>query len=871
MKTFIKRFASIILVVLMLLSAVACKDKDKNNSSSSSGNGDNETEQIYDPETRAFTMSIGAMDGTFNPFFFTAQNDGTVVSMTQVSMLASDANGKPVCGEDRPTVAKDFYYEEKTSGGKKTTEYNFLIKNGMKYSDGDDLNLMDVLFNLYVYLDEAYTGSNTLYSTKIKGLNAYRAQNPQLSDDVTSTTSAQFYAKAATRLDNVVLWCESEWVDDEAQVEKDIETIKKLFKEEIRSDWTTVENSFNGRDLDTYEYRFTEVWEAYYFNEGIISVQTEQLATGATVQKKDENGKYLTDLDKKDDTYRQDMEDAVTEEAINKYLNDGVKNREDAINYVKRDYAISVVEQAYTSTDSGIAQVAQYWATASNALEAFAAEERTKHFDELMGDSEGLAVETISGITTYRTNTFNGKQLDGTYDALKIVIDDVDPKAIWNFAFTVAPMHYYSTQELTAQANADYEAYKQAYANGNSYTLTKFGVKFADDKFFGEEGLQAGDKNALPIGAGAYKASKETGGNGTADTFNKNKFVYYERNEYFTTMGKELTRPIIKSVRFAELGDDKVISALINEEIDYGMPSGNAENSNQIGAHNDYLGYAKYDSNGYGYVGINPKFVPDIEVRQAIMMAMNTAATVSNYYTSEWASVIYRPMSKTSWAYPFGSSEYYSFTRDQATIRELVESAGYKKNASGIYEKDGKQLKLTFTIAGNSKEHPAYYMFTDAEKFLEQCGFDITVSNDIQALKKLATGNLAVWAAAWSSAIDPDMYQVYHKGSKASSVKNWNYPEIIANVGGKWDTEKAIVDELSEVIDNARKTTNLNERKRFYKDALDLVMELAVELPTYQRMDYEVYNKRYIDSSTLTANPSSKQSLIDRIWEINYN
>ncbi|MBR3925059.1 MAG: DUF4340 domain-containing protein, partial [Kiritimatiellae bacterium] len=65
------------------------------------------------------------------------------------------------------------------------------------------------------------------------------------------------------------------------------------------------------------------------------------------------------------------------------------------------------------------------------------------------------------------------------------------------------------------------------------------------------------------------------------------------------------------------------------------------------------------------------------------------------------------------------------------------------------YTKDGKTLTYTFTIAGGTTDHPAYNMFMDAAKTLNSCGFDITVITDVSALTKLATGQLADWAAAW--------------------------------------------------------------------------------------------------------------------------
>ena len=127
----------------------------------------NETGQSYDPETRPFAMSISTPDGVFNPFFSTSAYDSSIVGMTQIGMLSTDSKGNITYGDNEPTVTKDYIVKETEEGGKKYTTYEFLIKNGIKFSDGHDLTIKDVLFNLYVYLDPSYTGSATVYSTDI--------------------------------------------------------------------------------------------------------------------------------------------------------------------------------------------------------------------------------------------------------------------------------------------------------------------------------------------------------------------------------------------------------------------------------------------------------------------------------------------------------------------------------------------------------------------------------------------------------------------------------------------------------------------------------------------------------------------------------
>ena len=864
-----------------------------------------------DMETRAMVLSIDALDGKFNPYFATSAPDVSVTAQTQISMLSADAKGLPICGQNEPTVALDYKEtmmsdngtpndpsdDKVVSDGKKATrtEYEFVIKNGIKFSDGKPLTIKDVLFNLYVYLDPAYMGSSTIYSTKIQGLNAYRAQDPDLSNDSDADTENGFHVQAEARFNRLVEYLDppkGENPERTEQIEKDIKKARELFKEEVRSDWI---NNYSALEGYKEEYRFTEIWEAFYYAEGVFKVVTQtNPINGGQVPVKDENGKYITELDEylPDGTKNPDYKSELAN-VINTAMNDTAKISEyktkyncddaQAKEYIMHDTAIDTVYNSYTNTDIDV-KVLYYWATGDKLYDEFFAEARSDFFEEKKNENEGnLLVPYIEGISTYNTKTFTGgkmgEKLDATgHDVLKIVIDDVDPKAIWNFAFTVSPMHYYGGEYSVQNCNYSVE-------KGNVKDVN-FGVQFGDKEFF-DNVLQDTAKNGLPVGAGAYMACnmKDTG-SVTADNFYTNNWVYYKANPYFETVGTGLNNAHIKYMRYKVISSDKIVSSLVTGEIDYGTPNATPENEKEIGQY-DNLNSKTYMTNGYGYVGINPKFIPDINVRRAIMQAMNTNTPTSNYY-GKLSEVICRPMSITSWAYPkydeagkLSSSgtpvnslpDSVKFTSNAQTLQQFLDSNGIiDTNGDGIREdKFGEKLKYTFTIAGETKDHPAYKMFVDAEQLLEKCGFEISITTDVSALRKLATGGLQVWAAAWSSAIDPDMYQVYHKDSTATSVKNWGYDEIFdASNGDKYATEQTIIEDLSYYIEMGRSTINQDERMSWYEQALNKVMELAVELPTYQRNDMVVYNNTLFDKTTLNQNPSANEGLMDRIWEVKY-
>ena len=855
----VKRWSCLTLAGLTAFSLVGCKKKPE-------GSG----EQIYNPETRPVVFSTSALDGNFNPFFATSAPDVSIAGQTQLSMLTTNAEEKAVCGDEYATVAKAYTEKVNGTGEDKTTTYEFVIKNGIKFSDGVDLTIKDVLFNLYVYLDPMYMGSSTIYSTKIQGLQAYRQQDPEADADSASSAEQADYDSAEVRLQNMV-----DYLDDcgsglpskeelaQTQEGKDVLKVMELYAEAVESDWNTYSTALEGyKD----EYKFTEGWELFYFLMGLVYEQWETVDVDGVIRdqkRTDANGKILTgfDTDKNGvvagQAFIDEMNEAVTDTAIAEYRTKYELANDDAGNalaktYIQRDTAITRVYEANTTSIDGIYMaISRVGSEITNEFVADARQERLENATN--------SVDSISGITTYKTTTFDGKDLGASHDVLKIVIDGEDPRAIWNFAFAVAPMHYYSNAEQIEKAK-----------NGQG-----FGVDFGNKEFF-DTVLKDSKKSALPVGAGTYMATDVNGNdlsvaNNDGTKFFKNNWVYYKRNPYFETVGSGVSNAKIKYMRYMVVSSDQIFNSLVAEDIDIGEPSATPTNIGKLAQADlmQYLGYKDYFTNGYGYVGVNPEYVPNIKVRQAILRSMNVALTI-NYY-GDYASQIYRPMSTTSWAYPDGVTSAYkdsnvdlTFTRNKSDIQALV--AGVPAN----------DLKLTFTIAGETKDHPAYRMFQDAADFLNDCdcGFDITVITDVSALKKLATGQLAVWAAAWSSALDPDLYQVYHKDSNATSVKNWGYDRIIKENDPALAYERNVITGegmLSDVIDWARETTDKGERIELYAQALDMIMSLCVELPTYQRKDLVVYNKKFINEKTLNQTPTHATGVFEKLWELNYN
>ena len=823
----------------------------------------------------AFVIMTENLDGLFNPFFYTSANDGTIVGMTQISMLGADyVNGEVVvaCGDNEAVVVKD--YDIKEDKASDTTTYTFVLKNGIKFSDGQPLTMEDVLFNYYVYLDPVYTGSNTLYSTDIIGLSEYRTQTVgSSSDDSNELISSQAATRAQARLQELINLFNTQKkasATNEVGYNEMVAAIKahsisagyknaisnnpnevsskelladyeyalKLFKEELESDYVGAQESYTEEPYKSHE-EFKDAVFCFMYTEGYVEVKYAEGADGKV--------------------------DRTQIESLKAQYPSTITTKEAAIDYIYNDKI---------ATELDI--ILQYWATGTTLATEFTAKAKEVILHENVSADGSLAVENISGIVSLghtdaagTTISVNGKDYtvasghnaDGTvtneneYDVLQITIDGVDPKAIWNFAITIAPQHYYG----------------EGSSVGVDIANNKFGVEYASFQFMTDI-VQSTRNIKIPMGAGAYKATdNQNSDTPTESSFYTNNVVYFKANENFETVGAGLENAKIGKIRYQIVSSNNAIAALEDGSVHYISPAlttDNYEKLEKLG--NKGVVTLQTDQLGYGYIGINSAKVTDLNLRKAIMCAMNTSLAL-DYYRAGTAEQIYWNMSKVSWAYPGGddaTDNGHDYPQMGAWSEDIARTNIEKyMQLAGVSAGDS-DLKVTFTIAGSSlQDHPTYKVFRDAASLLNDMGWEVEVVCDSQALTKINTGSLAVWAAAWSSALDPDMYQVYHKDSSATSTLAWGY-NYLKNSGSA--EEMNILDDLSDLIDDARATNDKKVRAELYQEAMGLILDLAIELPVYQRDVLYAYNSKVISSDSIDEDVNPYSSPLDRIWEIEF-
>ena len=857
------------------------------------------------------------MSGLFNPYYATSGSDMDVVGMTQIGMLSTDGDGNTVAGANEPCVVETYGIETTGTGTNERTVYTFVLKNGLKFSDGKPLTMNDVMFNIYEYLDPVYTGSSTMYSINIEGLSEYRTQTAQGGSNTSNNSNdelAMNYAKV--RIDQLVLVYKSlvgdkkvasigdesirqainSWTAflplyksailtkaEQAEVAakgsqeelnfyrkklmEDYDFARETFKKELHSDFKAAKESF---DVTTAPYKdHKAIFDAdtsgvfrFFLYEGYIRPTYAKLPN----TNRDDLTKIENFGDYEDYTNMYTTEDA----AVDRIFND--------------------MMYTYNETRNGLDKVVSGWATAGTLRTKYTADALSVILHEKVGtkmafpfirgiDSLGHTqvgeegtdpaevtfVDKTTGETVTRRVAKEHNE-DGTpkntneYDVLQITVKGTDPKAIYNFGFTVAPAHYYGSADGTGN---DVEI---------DITNNKFGVKWADSEFQSKV-IQSQRNVEVPMGAGAFKATDAANSdNPTGAGFWSSNIVYFKANQNFMFTVKA------EKLRLQVVSASNAIDKLANNEVDYITPQLTQTNSARLKSmqKDGYMSTSSWQL-GYGYIGINAGKIPNVNVRKAIMAAMNVAAACE-YYDAGTCIPIDWPMSKVSWAYPKedNGSEDSVLWASKTNGKDYLQWEGTDKAKEKIQKYmalaaqqgvDPTKETIRFTIAGASiTEHPTYKVFQQASEILTELGWKIDVKADSQALTKLATGSLSVWAAAWGSTIDPDMYQVYHKNSTATSVYAWGYREI-KNAPSSYTVEPGLINTLSEKIELARKTDDRAARMALYEEAMGYVLDLAVEMPVYQRKTLYAYNantvKGFVDSGT---NPYS--SPLERIWEL---
>ena len=177
------KLLALVLAACMCFGMLAgCGDK------TASGTASTATEAQGSGETAAaeggtLVATASGFESKFSPFFAANVDDQNVATLTQINLMDVDRVGNPVLlgiqGETRTYNGTDYTYTGTsditvTENEDGTVYYDVTLREDLVFSDGTPMDIDDVIFSMYVYMDPTYDGSATMYSLPIEGLEDYR-------------------------------------------------------------------------------------------------------------------------------------------------------------------------------------------------------------------------------------------------------------------------------------------------------------------------------------------------------------------------------------------------------------------------------------------------------------------------------------------------------------------------------------------------------------------------------------------------------------------------------------------------------------------------------------------------------------------------
>ncbi len=265
---------------------------------------------------------------------------------------------------------------------------------------------------------------------------------------------------------------------------------------------------------------------------------------------------------------------------------------------------------------------------------------------------------------------------------------------------------------------------------------------------------------------------------------------------------------------------------------------------------------------GYTYIGYNMRREPfnDVRVRRALGMAIDVDLIIK-YVLYDQGESMTGPFPKQT---DFYDHEIAPPTYDPEGALKLLAEAGWRKNADGWLEKDGKTL--SFTLITNNGNLVRKDVLTIAQNSWKKIGVDVKTDLLEWAVfisKHVNTGDFDALILGWGMGFDPDLYQIWH--SSQSGPKQLNFvafrneeaDDLIVRIRQEYDHDRQvemchrlhqiIVDEQPYTFLFVRKWTALLDKRIYVARKSDDGETVGYEkIKPTKTGDYQYYFNRWI-------------------------
>ncbi len=318
-----------------------------------------------------------------------------------------------------------------------------------------------------------------------------------------------------------------------------------------------------------------------------------------------------------------------------------------------------------------------------------------------------------------------------------------------------------------------------------------------------------------PIGAGPF----------TFVEWKPGQYTLLERFDGYWANGKEgfdgyTTGPWVEKIRIRVIPEDNTaIAALEAGELTY-MDSVEPSQVDRLKTDfKDRLTAYDWNRLGYGYQTFNNDLFPTNikEVRQALSYGLNREAIIQGVMDNK-AVIPPGFVPPIHWTFD-KSIKGYGY--DPKKAEELIQTAGFRKNAQGVYEKDGQPLKITYV---GTKGSPIIEGIALAsKKDWGAIGVDVELLLvDFNTLldRHMKPGNFNVVFSGLGFSVDPhtSFFSGYHSSNIRLDDKGVNQGSNTA----RYNNPK-----VDELIDKGMTTVDINERLKIYQQAQRLIVDDA--------------------------------------------
>ena len=752
------------------------------------------------PVETPLVVAIQTLSSKFSPYFADTGYDQDVVEMTQVSLMTTDRTGAIIFngieGETLTYNGTEYYYQgiadlsQVYDAATDITTYTAKLREDIKFSDGTPLTADDVIFNYYVYLDPAYTGSTTLSSYDILGLKAYQTQVPE--DSLASVIPAMDALKAAG------------------------------------AGYTVTEaDPFTQEVYDAYQAGIVELWKAD--TQGI----TDYVCANYT------------------DAYAEAILGKTADVVL---ASEGLKNSLGIALWgfgdVSEDFTTlttaageAIAVEEVTNDDYYEAAAAKYGNDFAAYLDA--GESATGTTLDALNASTMSAIAAASGVDMSAgvPNISGIKKLDDY--TVEIKVQGFSAPAIYSIlGIQVAPKHYYGDGTYDYESNnfghpygdlSCVSAKMDAPMGAGAYKFIKYENRVVyyeanENYFLGApvtKNFQFKETNSAEV-CNAVQTGTVDGGsdvNGSKPNF--------EMLRSFNSNG-ELVGDVVTTYSVANLG--------------YGYIGMNADTVNVAGEP-----ASEASKNLRKAIATVMAVYRDVafdsyygDAASVINYPISSTSWAAPQATDEGYKVAFSVDVNGNDIYTADMDAPAKYAAAIEAAKGFFAAAGYTFDDAGMMTAAPEGAKMSYEViipADGIGDHPSFAILTDAKNALATIGFELKINDPADSnilWDSMDAGVHELWCAAWGSTIDPDMYQVYHSSN------------VVGEGGSDSNHYHIRSAELDQMILDARTSDDQAYRKEVYRACLEEIMDWAVEIPAYQRQNIALSSSIRVDTDTVT-------------------